>query len=178
MRELRERQVCSCCEGRGIITREDPQPGKWFTSMGLTYEPGVEFNLISGPKYDSIWYGRQKVDSGSSDLYETCESRNDQLRADLSTREACSNCKGVGTIPKPLDREDQAYDRGELLAEAAAAGGMQAYNDMQDEWSEYVSGTGSHADDLQKQIDADWDRQVRMGSRLDFDRFSSDERDF
>ena len=166
-REVREREICWCCGGKGVLKGRG-EPGKWFTDMGLTYVPDVEFEVRpqlnadgSDTYYDEVHYNGHVTDDGIRDYADEYVAQyNDKLRDDIEGR-ICVECRGVGTVPKPLDRDEQIYDRGELMMEAFAAGGMQGYYDMQDEWSEYVSGRGSYADPLQRQIDAEWDAQHR-----------------
>ena len=159
----RPRRVCSQCEGRGLITFTDPTPGHWFKRMGLTYKPGVKFVLVSGDRYDAISYEGHVTDSGLSDGEELLEHYNEWLERDTLPEAPCSACMGVGTVPAPLAQEERIYDRGELMAEAFMDGGYQGWADMADEWSEYVSCTGSHADPLQKQIEQNW-RSYQLSS--------------
>jgi hypothetical protein len=162
---IRERAICSRCNGKGVI-KFDPKPGRWFTKMRLTYQPDVWF--VSEPmpndEYrDQVSYAGKVTDrclpgwDGTGE--ELAEEYNEKLRHDLSGKESCSRCFGVGTIPAPLEDNELIYDRGELMAEAFAAGGYQGWYDMQDEWREYRSQTGSHADPLQRQIEATWARE-------------------
>lgn len=156
MTELRPRLICSYCQGAGIITRDNPQPGRWFTKMGLVYQEGVWFSHSSGETRDTISYDGHLVDDSRSDLSDVCDDRNERLKADLAPAVACSHCYGVGTVPKPLESEELGWDRMELEAEAFMDGGMQGYNDFQDEWSEYVGQRGSHADPVQRAIEQAW----------------------
>ena len=153
---FRERVICSRCEGSAVITRENPQPGQWFIRMGLKYQPGLLFTVESGKRWDKVLYGAKATDTGLSDGQELAERYNQLLAHDTAPQVPCSFCMGIGTRPKPLEREEQAWDRGELQAESFMNGGMQGVNDFQDEWSEYIGGTGSHADPLQKQIETNW----------------------